>query len=159
MFFRVGPGAEADVGEISADQGNKVAGVAEAVRTGHEFGLSLGRVAAQGHDVAEAVCMVSGHDVEEFGFGRSDASEVRHDEPSEVVAQNFGVFEGALAGCPAGAVGDGDEVRMVGAQGFGRAEELFAALFILGREKFHGEKRAVLRDEVGDGPVWLHGQK
>ena len=102
--------------------------------------------------------MVSGHDVEEFGFGRSDASEVRHDEPSEVVAQNFGVFEGALAGCPAGAVGDGDEVRMVGAQGFGRAEELFAALFILGREKFHGEKRAVLRDEVGDGPVGFHGQ-
>ena len=88
--------------------------------------------------------MVSGHDVEEFGFGRSDASEVRHDEPSEFVAQNFGVFEGALAGCPAGAVGDGDEVRTVRAQGFGRAEKLLAALFILGREKF--------RREAGDFP-------
>ena len=149
--FGVAADAEAEFGIVGADEGDEFAGVAKAVGMGLESGGAFGRVAAEGHEVAEAGVAELGEDAVQLGAGVADAGEVGHDLEAEAVAQDEAVFEGAFAGGAAGAIGDGDEVGAEGDESGGGVEDLARAFGGLGREEFDRDQGAAGLEEGRDG--------
>ncbi len=120
---------------------------------------ALGGITTKGHDVAEALVLISGDEGFKLIAGGAHASEVGHDLKLVFVFEEAGVAEGALSGGAPRAVGDADEVWLEGfLELFGCFEDLLAALFIFRREKLDGDHRGSLsaREVIGDGTVFKH---
>ena len=87
-----------------------------------------------------------------------NARQVRHHGEAEFLLQHRRHLGGALPGAAAGAVGDGHKVGPDPLQHRGGLAQRLDAGIILRREKFQRAQRALLRKELGDGPVGLHGR-
>ena len=78
MFFGVAADPETEFGMACFEECDQFVGVAEAVGLGLENSFALGGIAAQGHDVAEAVGMNLVGEGVKFVTAVTDAREVRH---------------------------------------------------------------------------------
>ncbi len=100
-----------------------------------------------------------GEDGVQFGARVADAGQVRHDLEAKPVAQDEAVFEGALAGRAARAIGDGDEIGLIRGQRGGGVEDLARALGGFRREKLDRDEGAAGAKFGGDGLAGHEGRK
>lgn len=108
MSFGEAGHSDGDVGEMFSEERNQIGGVEKTVRGWLPFGLTFGRIAAEGEDVAESGLMVALDDAADFVLGRADAGEVGDDGEVGLFLDADDELMGAVASGTSGSVGDGN---------------------------------------------------
>ena len=136
MLFRIGRHRYFEVGE-PLDAGDQIGGVAVAAGMRRVLLAGAGqRIAAQRHDVAHAGLGISADHGVDLGAGRGDASEMRRRRQHGLGEDAFHRRVGALARRAAGAIGDGNEIRLERRQPADRLPQRLFHLRGLGRKEF-----------------------
>ncbi|MCY1433218.1 hypothetical protein D9M71_492400 [compost metagenome] len=133
MHFRIGGDFDVEVVTgLVADEFHQLVGETQ-LAAGHAH---AGRqVAAQGDDALDAGILVVGQQGAQFGLAVADAGQVRRGGYLHLAVQLQHGLQGAVAGGAAGAIGAGEEVRLVGGQVAGGGHEFFMPGFGLGGEE------------------------
>ena len=137
MDLGVGRHLDAEmVAGLLTDEGDQFVGVAE-VPSGAQPHAG-GQVAAQGHQAADALTLVTAQDGLDLGPGGADAGQVRGGRDASGQEQVQGL-EGAVPGGAAGPVGDREVLRPHGIHQVDAGGEFGHPLRGLGREQFETE--------------------
>ncbi|MNP35011.1 hypothetical protein D3C76_1283240 [compost metagenome] len=133
MNFRIGGNFDVElVAGFAADELHQLVGVAQ-LAAGHAHARR--QVAAQGDDAADAGFLVLGEQGAQLLAGVADAGQVRGGGDFHLAVQLQHGAYGAVAGGAAGAVGAGEEVRLVGSQLARGGQEFFMPGFGLRGEE------------------------
>jgi hypothetical protein len=112
MLFRIGGDRHFDVGD-ALDAGDEVGGVAIAAGMRRvALAEAAGRIAAQRHDVAHARLRIGGDHRIDLGARGRDAGQVRRRRQQGLGENALDGGVRAFAGRAAGAISDGDEIRL-----------------------------------------------
>ncbi|MCY1175574.1 hypothetical protein D9M73_158170 [compost metagenome] len=134
MNFRVGGDFDVEVvAGFSADELHQLVGETH-LAAGHAHARR--QVAAQGDDAADAGFLVLGEEGAQFFAGVADAGQVRCGGNLHLAIQLQHGGQGAVAGGATGAVGAGEEVRLVAGQLACSGQEFFMPGFGLRGEEF-----------------------
>lgn len=110
VLFGITGDAEAEIRMAVLEQDNQLAGVTQAVGCDRKTGGASGGIAAECHDVSEAIRVDAIRQRGKLGAGMSDAGEVGHDREAEVIFQNGADLTGPIARASACPVGDRNEI-------------------------------------------------
>ena len=133
-----------------ADEPRQVGGGVQAALGARELGLAAGRVAPQGEDVVDPGRLEPVEDLDQALGRLADAAQVRHRLQAVLALDPGGDLDRAVAGRPAGPVGDRDERRPERLQGLDGLEQGLHALRRARREELERENGPVGGEELVD---------
>lgn len=138
VAFGESGGADAEATHL-ADETYEFVGELEPAFGFSEFACAAGWVTAEGEDIMDSARAGVVEDGGDLVAGGIDTGQMRHRGEAEIFLDTIDDAEGFVAGCAAGAVGDGAEVRVDGHQG-GQSffEKSTLAVVGLGRKELEG---------------------
>ena len=137
MGFGIGGDADLEIGDLLQAR-HQVGGVGVAAGMGPVGARALGRIAAQGHDVADSLLPIAPGDGVHLARRGPDAGQVGGGFQGRLAEDPGEGGVGALAGGAAGAVSDRDEGGSHRRQPLHRVPQGLLHLLGLGREEFEG---------------------
>ena len=150
MFLRIGRHRHFEIGE-ALDAGDQIGGIAVAagMRRVRLAGAAK-RIAAQRHDMAHAGLRIGADHRIDLGAGRGDASQVRRRRQHGLGEDALDGGVGALARRAAGAIGDGDEIRLERRQPADRLPQRLLHLRGFRRKEFERHADAARRAGIDE---------
>jgi hypothetical protein len=154
MLLRIGRDGDLEVAD-RLDAGHEIAGLLKSAGMRLIGRADAGhRIAAKRHDVTHAGIPVGANNLVHVLFRGRNAGEVRSGLEMRFLYEPRDRGVGALAGGAAGAIGDGDELRIKGSETLDGGPERRLHLRGLRREELEGDL-----DRTGDLPAGTKGER